>query len=446
MKRALPPLAALSLCILLSALGTSIANVALPTIAEAFDASIRQVQWIVLAYLLAITTMIVSVGRLADLAGRRRMLLGGLALFIAASIVCGVAPNLGTLIAARAAQGLGAAAMMALAMPFVAETVAKEKSGSAMGLLGTTSAIGTAMGPSLGGLLIAELGWRAVFLAPVPLALLAMLLAWHTLPADRDLPQQRERFDVAGALLLAATLAAYALAMSGHRSLLLAAVAGLAAFVRIEAKAASPLLRLDLFSDRARTAAFATNALVTTVVMATLVVGPFYLAGALALDAARMGLVLSAGPVIAALAGMPSGAMVDRFGARRTTIAALATMAIGCAVLSQMPARFGIPGYLAPLVTITAAYALFQAANNTAVMTAVRTDQRGVISALLNLSRNLGLITGASLMSAIFGAAASAASGLRVTFAVAAALVAVALAIAYGVPKMARVQWSTVPR
>ena len=443
MKRAIPAVAALSLCILLSALGISIANVALPTIAEAFDAPVRHVQWIILAYLLAVTTMIVSVGRLADVAGRRRMLLGGIVLFIVASIACGVAPTLGALIAARAAQGLGAAAMMALTLPFVAETVAKEKSGSAMGLLGSTSAIGTALGPSLGGFLIAEVGWRAVFLGPVPLALLAALLAWHTLPADRDVPKKRERFDAAGTLLLAVTLAAYALAMAGHKGLLVAALAGLAAFVRAEAKAVSPLLSLDVFSDRARTAAFVMNALVTTVVMATLVVGPFYLAGALALDAARVGLVLSAGPIVAALAGVPSGAIVDRFGTRRVTIAALAIMVTGCVVLSLMPARFGIPGYVGPLVTITAGYALFQAANNTAVMADVRADQRGVISGILNLSRNLGLITGASLMGALFGAANDAASGMRVTFAVAAGLVAIALGVAYGIEKMGRMRWST---
>src|SRR6187402_1009234 len=115
-------LAALSLSMLLSSLGTSIANVGLPTLAQAFSASFQQVQWIVLAYLLAITTLIVSVGRLGDITGRRRLLLAGIILFTAASILCGVAPTLWLLIAARAAQGLGAAIMMALSLAFVGET------------------------------------------------------------------------------------------------------------------------------------------------------------------------------------------------------------------------------------------------------------------------------------------------------------------------------------
>ena len=119
-------LTSLSLSMLLSSLGTSIANVGLPTLALALDASFAHVQWIVLAYLLAITTLIVSVGRLGDLTGRRRLLLIGIGLFTLASALCGLAPNLGMLIGARALQGLGAAIMMALTVAFVGETVPKE--------------------------------------------------------------------------------------------------------------------------------------------------------------------------------------------------------------------------------------------------------------------------------------------------------------------------------
>jgi len=163
-------LASLSLSMLMPSLDTSIANAGLPTLAQAFTASFQAVQWIVLAYLLAITTLIVSVGRLGDIVGRRPLFLAGIGLFTVASLLCGVAPTLWLLIAARAAQGLGAAIMMALAVALVGETVPKAKTGSAMGLLGTMSAIGTTLGPSLGGVLIAGLGWRTIFLVNVPLA------------------------------------------------------------------------------------------------------------------------------------------------------------------------------------------------------------------------------------------------------------------------------------
>jgi MFS family permease len=170
---------------LLSSLGTSIANVGLPALAQAFNASFEQVQWIVIAYLLAITTLVVSVGRLGDIMGRRRLLLAGIFLFTVASVLCGMAPTLWLLIAARAVQGLGAAVMMALTMAFVGETVPKAKTGSAMGLLGTMSAVGTALGPSLGGVLIAWLGWRAIFLINAPLGILALYWVYRHLPADR---------------------------------------------------------------------------------------------------------------------------------------------------------------------------------------------------------------------------------------------------------------------
>src|SRR3954470_8740941 len=180
---------------LLASLGTSVANVALPTLAAAFDASFQAAQWVVLAYLLASTTLIVSVGRLGDLTGRRRLLLTGILLFTAASVVCAVAPTLWLLIAARAVQGLGAAIMMALTMAFVGETVPKAQTGSAMGLLGTMSAIGTALGPSLGGVLIAGFNWRAIFLVNVPLGFLTLFLAYRYLPVDRPGPKTGLKID-----------------------------------------------------------------------------------------------------------------------------------------------------------------------------------------------------------------------------------------------------------
>jgi EmrB/QacA subfamily drug resistance transporter len=445
-------LASLSLSMLLSSLGTSIANVGLPTLAQAFNASFQEVQWIVLAYLLAITTLIVGVGRLGDMTGRRRLLLAGIFLFTAASALCGIAPTLWLLIAARTVQGLGAAIMMALTMAFVGQTVPKARTGSAMGLLGTMSAIGTALGPSLGGVLIAGPGWRAIFLVTVPLGALTFLLAHRYLPVDRrGSGTDRAGFDTVGTLLLALTLAAYGLAMTIGRgsfgplnmALLLAAVVGVGFFVLVEAKAASPLIRLAILRDPALSASLAMSALVATVMMATLVVGPFYLSRTLGLDAALVGLVLSAGPLAAALTGVPAGRMTDRFGTRRMAIVGLIGIAVGCFILSMMPATLGISGYIAPIVVITAGYALFQTANNTAVMADIRPDQRGVISGMLNLSRNLGLITGASVMGAVFALASATtditsahpeavAAGMRITFAVAAMLIGAALAIAVG--------------
>ena len=443
-------LAGLSLAILLASLGTSIANVALPTLAQAFDASFQETQWVVLAYLLASTTVIVSVGRLGDLTGRRRLLIAGIALFTIASALCGVAPTLWTLIAARAAQGFGAAIMLALAMALVSETVPKARTGSAMGLLGTMSAIGTFLGPSLGGLLIAALGWRAIFLVTVPVGAVAGVLVYRHLPADRRVPKTgRAAFDNRGTLLLAADPRVLHAGDDGRPRTLRPAQHRAADGRRHrgrpvrarpdqDALAADPARDVPLPSSQRR---------------------PRHEHARLHRhdDHARRRPVLShrrarprrrvrrtghvdraAGRRVDRRPGGPYRRPLRR---TRTTIIGLTGIAAGSLALAAIPTTLGIAGYIAPIVVITAGYAIFQTANTTNVMTDVRPDQRGITSGMLNLSRNLGLITGASVMGAVFSLAAgtsdittappdSVATAMRITFLVATALILAALAIA----------------
>ncbi|WP_348943870.1 MFS transporter [Chitinibacter sp. FCG-7] len=438
---------ALALSTLLASLGISIANVGLPALAQAFAASFQAVQWVVLAYLLAITSLIVGVGRLGDLLGRRKLLLIGLLLFSLASLAGGMASNLALLIAARFVQGLGAAMMMALSMALIGETLGSTKAGRAMGLLGSMSAVGTALGPSLGGVLIDALGWRAIFLLTAPLGMLALLLAWRYLPAAP--PSEKlatSRFDYTGTLLLAATLAAYALAMTqgqfGRSNLgwLTLAAAGLALLVWQQKRSAAPLIQLALFRQHALAASLIMNGIVAALVMTLLVVGPFYLAQAFGLNVRQTGLVLAIGPAVAALCGVPAGYVVDHLGAAKITRLALLGLFGGTLALSLMPLHWGLAGYIAPVVLITASYAFFMVGNNTATLANIPATQRGLISGLLNLSRNLGLISGASLMAAVFAwasqqashtSAQTAASGMHTTFQLATALVAIALVIAF---------------
>ncbi len=431
-------------------LDTSIANAGLPTLAQAFAASFQAVQWIVLAYLLAITTLIVSVGRLGDILGRRRLLLGGIGLFTVASLLCGIAPTLGVLIAARAAQGLGAAIMMALTLALVGETVPKARTGSAMGLLGTMSAVGTTLGPSLGGLLIGSCGWRSIFLVNVPLGILNLLLALKYLPEDGSSPtSRRSPFDLLGTLLLALTLGAYALAMTLGRGsfgrlnagLLMAAFLGAGLFLLTESRVPAPLIRLEMFRKSTLSASLTLNLFVAAVMMSTLVVGPFFLSRGLGLSTAKVGLVLSIGPLLSALSGIPAGRLADRWGAPTMVNLGLLQMAVGCFALCMLPTKLGLAGYIAAIAVLTPGYQVFQAANTTALMADVHPDQRGVVSGLLSLSRNLGLITGASAMGALFALATATshlstarpeavATGMRITFAVATGLILLGLVLA----------------
>lgn len=441
-------MASLAMAMLLASLGTSIANVALPTLATAFGATFQEVQWVVLGYILTITVASVSVGKLGDVLGHRRMLLSGLALFVAASLCCVVAPALGWLIAARAVQGLGAAILMALAVALVGGTVAKERTGRAMGLLGTTSAIGTALGPSLGGLLLAGPGWPAVFLAMAALGAVNFGLASRFLATGGEITANaRARIDVLGSLLLAFSLGAYALSMTAGRGnfsafnigLLMAALMGGVLFVLAEKKVTQPLIRMAALRNAALSGGLALNLIVAAVMMATLVVGPFYLTRTLGLTEMLVGTVMSIGPVVSIFSGVPAGRAVDRFGPGTMAMSGLFLMALGAFGLALLPGFLGIPGYVGAIGLLTPGYQLFQAANNTAVMKGVAADQRGLFSGMLSLSRNLGLLTGASLMGAVFAHAVGTsemniaapdkvAAGMSVTFILAGVMLAAGFA------------------
>lgn len=445
-------LAGLALSMLLPSLDTSIANVSLPTLAQGFNASFQQVQWVVLAYLLVITSLLVSVGRLGDIIGRRRLLLMGILLFGMSSLLCGIAPSLTLLIVARGIQGLGASIMMSMTLAVVGETVDTARAGRAMGLLGMMSALGTALGPSLGGLLIGVLEWRWIFLINVPLSLLAFLLVKQALPAPARAPGgSRVGFDPLGTLLLAVTLALYAFAVTDERSdvgshsaaLLVVAAVGALLFVIAESRVRSPLIPLGMFRNPMLTGSLGMSILVSTAVMPTLVVGPFYLTGALELSPAWVGLILSLGPLSAALAGLPAGRLVDRFGGSRVVLSGLLLMGMGSMLLSMMQRSYGVVGYGIAVILVTSGYSLFQTANNTTVMTHIDPAQRGVSSGLLGLAQNLGRITGAAAMGALFAQSIQAddisranaeaiATGFRATFSVAFMLILSALVLAVG--------------
>ena len=386
----------LSLCMLSASLGTSIANIALPTLAQAFDASFREVKWVVISYLASLTLSAVFAGLIGDFWGRQRTLLAGLVLFLLASVFCGLAPNLWFLFGARAAQGMGAAVLMTMTIAVVHETTGGSGVGRAMGLLGTMSAVGTALGPTLGGLMIGMFDWRSVFLVLVPIALISIGLALRTLSAGKP-------------------------------------------------AAKSPLISLVAFQSTGVAPSLIANLLVAAVMMTTLIVGPIYLGLALGLREAIVGVVMSIGPVISIFCGVPSGRLVDAWGAMPVLTTGLVAMSIGAFALTVLPSIFGVGGYIAAIAILTAGYQMFQSANNTNVMAGVPTDQRGAVSGLLTLARNLGLILGATAMGAIFSysigtsaiidaSAGSIAQGMQITFVVAGTLMIAALWIVWRKP------------
>ncbi|MFG1213091.1 MFS transporter [Xanthobacter flavus] len=412
-------LTGLSLAILLSQLGTNIINVALPTVVKSLGVDFGAVQWVVVSYLLVVTALIVGVGRFGDQLGKKRLYLWGLAVFMAASVLCALSTSLPLLIASRAGQGLGGAILMALSFAFVGEVFPKERTGFAMGVLSTMVSFGIALGPSLGSLALAAFGWQAVFWVNLPFGLLAFLLVSRYLPNAVDAPKHpvpAARFDWLGTILLALTLGAYALAMTfaGKQGfdaplvlqLGLGALVGLALFLAVQVKARAPLLKLSMFGNVLLSTSMVMSVLVYAVMMATLVLGPFFLSKALGLDTRMVGLVMTVGPLAAAIMGVPAGTLADRIGARLAMVIGLALFTIGAFAMSWVSRDGGVAIYIVAILFISVGLAFFQTPNNTAVMTDARPEQRGLVSGLLALSRNLGLITGASLMGALFASVA----------------------------------------
>lgn len=380
----------LALAMLLASLGTSIANIALPALAEAFSAPFAEVQAVVVAYLAALTVAVVIAGRLGDNHGAKPMLLTGLGLFFVGSLVCGLSQNLWSLTCARALQGVGAAFLMTLSMALTRQTAGEASVGRAMGLLGTVSALGTALGPTLGGVLIPATGWRGIFWVQLPLVAIASFLAFAMLPnaAGKRKPSAASLQSVLNPALL-------------------------------------PNLLVNL--------------LVATVMMTTLVVGPFYLGLGLGLKETLVGLLMAIGPVISILTGIPSGQLVDAWGSSRVLVIGLALMAVGAFLLAYLPTTIGVVGYVLSIIVLTPGYQLFQAANNTAALADVPADRRGTVSGLLGLSRNIGLIGGAAVMGTVFtfgvgtqeiaqAAPAAIATGMQLTFLLAGAMITVAIA------------------
>ncbi|WP_270827969.1 MFS transporter [Aeromonas sp. Y318-1] len=407
----LPPAArrlgllALGLATLLPMLAGSMASMLLPALGADFAVPFASLQWVLVAYLLGLTCLTVVAGRLGDRFGRRRLLLWGMGLFVLASLLCALAPTIGWLLAARVLQGAGAACMLVLSLAMVGQLVSPARRGRGMGLLGTLSACGTALGPSFGGLLLDIAGWQPAFLALLPIGLLALVCGLFGLPRDAAYTEG-ERLNLASLSLLLVALLCYGLALTSTAALALwlggGALLATAWLVRSELGAAAPLLPLALLGTRQLRGGLVASALVAGIMVLTLLIGPFYLQGVFGLDPLTSGLLISGGPLLAALTGLPAGWLVDRVGAITVVRLGLLLMSAAAALLAVLSPALGPLGYLLPILLLTAGYALFQTANNSAVIGGSGGQARGAVAGLLTLARNLGQLTGAAGLGALF--------------------------------------------
>jgi EmrB/QacA subfamily drug resistance transporter len=399
-----------NMMVLMATLDMSIVNVSLPTLAVSLGTDFATIQWVILSYVAAIACLLLMVSRLGDMKGKKRIFAAGLVIFTAASLLCGLSPDAYWLIAFRAVQGIGAAMSQALGVAIVTEIAPPGKRGRAIGFVGATVAMGLALGPSLGGILIDLAGWRWIFLVNVPIGLVAMRIVAKYMP-DLAPAQTRQRFDVPGAVIAALALGGYCLGMTmGQKTgfdqlatllLLGGAAFGFGAFIVVEQRTAQPMIDLTLF----RNPLFSLNLLMSIVVFLALSSGflaPFFLQMAQGRSPREMGLMMMVLPVCMGAFAMLSGNLSDRFGPRGLSILGLAVVGAGYLLMAGLTASSPWWEYVLRNAPIGIGIGLFQAPNNSAIMGAVPRDRLGVASGLLNYTRVFGQSTGMPLTGAIF--------------------------------------------
>jgi len=405
-------LSAVSIGTFMATLDGSIVNIALPSIGGAFGVDLALVEWVVVAYLLVVGSLLLPFGRLGEVISFRKVYLAGFAVFTGASVLCGLAPGIGALIAFRALQGIGAAMLMAMGPAIVARTFGPGERGRALGLNAISVSIGLSLGPALGGLLTELATWRAIFLVNLPIGLIAIAWAARVLPLDR--PGRRESFDIPGAALAAAGLLALLLALNqggawGWTSpatlglLLLAAGLGIA-FVVVERRTAAPMMDLRLFGIRAFSAGLASVFVAFAGLFTATFLLPFLLQEGEGFGPLEAGLLITPIPIAAAVVAPFSGSLSDQIGPRLPASLGIALLAAGLLSLTTLPPAFG-PGDLAwRLVLVGAGQGLFMSPNSSAVLGAVPRPRLGTASGMSAETRVVGQAIGIVVSAAVVAA------------------------------------------
>ena len=402
---------------LLVPLNSTMIVVALPLIGRDLGADRVTLAWLVTSYLIAMASLQPIAGRLGDRFGRRRFMLGALVYFIIASVGAALAPNLLVLVAFRLQQAIAAAAVVPNSLALLRGGSVEGKAGAYFGISGATTSIGAAIGPLLGGILSA-IDWRLIFLVNLPLAGLALFIAWRSLPAG-DPPRRTAHPDIAGAVALGVllSLAAWTLTEAGTSSatltVALLAVVAIAAvtFFRYEARHTDPALPPFLFGIRAFTAANLTIALSNLALYGTFLAVPVILAGSGPDATIRGGIALSAQSVAMILLSPVSGALVDRVGARWPTALGGALIAAGLAILgfSGHASDFGVLLICLPITG--AGVALTFPATRIAALDSVPAHYAALASGVTSSRRYFGGMIGALIAGLALADAPEAAAG-----------------------------------
>jgi EmrB/QacA subfamily drug resistance transporter len=408
--------------VFMSTLDSSIVNISLPDIATYFHTPLSgAVEWVIIVYLVVIAALLLTIGRLTDMTGRKRAWAAGLAVFTLGSALCGAAPSLGFLIAARAFQAVGGALLFAVSAAMLTGAFPATERGRVLGLNALIVALGVSVGPTVGGAITESLTWRWIFYVNVPLGILGFLATLRWLRDNA--PRAPGRFDPAGAIALTVGLGSLTLGFSfgqewGWTSPLLIVtltlgVIALIALVLIERAVPSPIIPLSLLRNRVFASANISLILSFLALFAVSFMMPFYLEQLRGFSVLEAGLLLTPLPLTIAVVAPFSGRMADRFGTRWLAAIGLTIACIGLALLSQLNATSSVFDIVWRLVVTGFGQALFQSPNNSALMGSAPRERQGVASGFLATGRVVGQSMSVALAGAIFASLGGAAAGAQ---------------------------------
>jgi len=429
--------------VLVAQIDTSVVNLALTPINADLGADVGALQWVVDAYNLTYATLLLTGGVLGDLYGRRRLFALGIVLFTAGSLICGFAPNIGTLIAGRAVAGLGAALQVPITLAILTVTYPDpQERALPLGIWASCNGLAFIIGPTLGGVLVDHAGWRSIFLLIVPLCLLTLGLAYAAV-SESSAPQGRH-LDLRGQALAILALGSLSFGViEGPRwgwtsPVLIAAavvfVAALIAFLRVEARSEGAMIPLGLFRSRSLSAALAIAALMTFGMYAMLFLTPLYLQSVRGSSALAAGLLLLPMSLSFVIVAQLSGWLTNWLGPRVMTVGGMSGMGIGMLMMALAVTSEALVPLEAALLVIGVGLGLNTAPVQNLAVASVPPARAGTASGLVNTARMVGATLGVAVLGVLFAVhAGGGAAGFRLPYLVggAAELIGAGLAFAF---------------